>query len=128
MKLNTQIIFYCILAFHAIWCLFSFYTMFSEFEGWTIYHARPFLLLLFTVVWFGVCRKITFFGFAYIGLVMVEFLTKAVMRDTTWGEIFGTVLFPIDLVFVSILLFLFKQHFGILLRSNTVSDSLKRDA
>lgn len=102
--------------------------MFSDFEGWTIYHTRPFLLLVFTVVWLGVCLKKSFFGFAYIALVMLEFLTMAALRDTQWSEIFGNILFPIDLVFVSILLFLFKQHFGILQRPNAVSDKPEPNA
>ena len=128
MKLNTNIVFYFILAFHAIWCLYSFYSMFSDFDGWTTYHAQPFLLLLFTRVWLGVCLKKYLFGFAYIGMVMIEFLTKAVLRDTQWADIFGEVLFPIDLIFVAILLFLFKTHFGILQRPNIISDKFKRDA
>ena len=128
MKLNTNIVFFSILAFHVIWCVFSFYSMFSDFSGWTIYHWRPFLLLVFTLVWAGVCARKYLFGFFYIGIVMIEFLTKAAFRETTWAEVIGEVLFPIDLIFVAILLFLFKTHFGILQRPNSISDKLKRDA
>jgi hypothetical protein len=128
MKLNTNIVFYSILAFHIVWCGYSFYTMFSDYSGWTIYHWRPFLLLLFTLVWAGVCSKKYLFGFAYIGIVMIEFLTKAAYREATWADVFGEVLFPIDLIFVAVLLFLFKTHFGILQRPNSISIKRKRDA
>lgn len=128
MKDNTKIIFYSILAFHLVWCLFSFYSMFSDFDGWTIYHSQPFLFLLFTLVWLGVCFKNYIFGFIYIGMVMAEFLTKATMRDTIWADVFGEILFPIDLIFVAVLLFLFKTHFGILQRPDILPDQLKRKA
>lgn len=121
-NLSTNIIFYGILAFHIIWCLVSFYFMFSDFEAWTQYHWQPFILLLFTLVWFGVCQKKYLFGFAYIGLVMIEFLTKGVFRESNLADIFQGLMFPVNLIFVAILLFLFKTHFGILQRPDKLSD------
>ncbi len=127
MKRNTNIIFYSILMFHIAWCLFSFYSTFSDFEIWTTYHWQPFGLLLLTLAWLGVCTKKYIFGFIYIGLVMIEFLMKAVFRDQPWADIFETLMFPVDLIFVAILLFLFKSHFGILQRPNAVSNKFKRN-
>lgn len=128
MKANTNIIFYSILAFHIVWCLTSFYSMFAEFDSWTIYHFKPFCMLLLTLAWVGVCAKNYIFGLVYIGLVMIEFLTKAVMRGSIEAEVFGKVMFPVDLIFVSILLLLFKNHFGILQRPNPISDKFRKNS
>lgn len=127
-KSNTNIIFFSILAFHIIWCFTSFYFLFSDFEGWTIYHFKPFAVLLLTLAWAGVCAKKYILGLVYIGLVMVEFLTKAVTRGSIYAEVFGEVMFPVDLIFVSILLFLFRSHFGILQRPNAISDKFRKDS
>lgn len=128
MKANTNIIFFSILAFHIIWCLTSFYSMFSDFEGWTIYHFKPIGMLLLTLAWVGVCAKKYLLGLTYIALVMIEFLTKAVMRGDVYADVFGEVMFPVDLIFVTILLFFFKPHFGILQRPNAISDKFRKDA
>lgn len=129
MKANTHIIFYSILAFHVVWCVSSFYSMFSDFDIWTDYHWKPFGFLLLTLAWFAVCTKKNYiFGFVYIGLVMIEFLTKAVLRGSVWADILGELMFPVDLIFVSILLFLFKTHFGILQRPNKLSDQPEQNA
>ncbi len=125
MKGSTNIIFYSILIFHVAWCSFSFYSTFSDFEIWTKYHWQPIALLVLTLAWVGVCMKKYIFGFVYIGLVMVEFLMKAVFRDSVWADVFDTLMFPVNLIFVAILLFLFKPHFGILQRPNAVSDKSK---
>lgn len=127
MKTNTNIIFYSILAFHIVWCLASFYSSFSDFDIWTKYHWQPFGFLVLTVAWAGVCTKKYVFGFVYIGLVMMEFLGRAAFRGTAWGDIINGLMFPVDLIFVSILLFLFKTHFGILQRPNAVSDKSAKD-
>jgi len=117
MKVNSTIPFYSILVFHIVWTLFSFYSMFSDFTVWTNYHLIPFILLLFTLAWYGACRKNYVFGLIYIGLVMVEFLSRAAFRDSAWVDVVKGLLFPVDLIFVAILLFLFKKHFGVLQRN-----------
>lgn len=117
MKLNTSIVFYCILFFHVLWCAYSFYSMFTDYTGWTSYHLIPFILLSFTLLWFGACRKQYLFGLAYIGLVMIEFLSRAAFRESAWvKEVVEGLMFPVDLIFVAVLLILFKRHFGLLKR------------
>jgi len=119
MKLNTNIIFYGILIFHVLWCLFSFYSMFSDYDGWTSLHLIPFIILVFTAVWYGACRKQYVFGLVYIAMVMVEFLSRAVFRGSPWVEdVVERLMFPVDLLFVAVLLVLFKKHFGLLKRAS----------
>ncbi len=119
MKINTNIIFYGILIFHVLWSLFSFYSLFSDFTAWTSFHFIPFILLAFTLVWYGACRKNYIFGLMYIGLVMIEFLSRAAFRGSSWVEnVVERLMFPVDLLFVAALLLLFKKHFGILKRES----------
>jgi len=119
MKLNTNIVFYGILIFHLFWCSLSFYTLFSDFTLWTSYHWIPFILLLFTLVWLGACQRNYLFGLAYIALVMIEFLSRAAFRGSIWvEEVVKGLMFPVDLIFVAVLLILFKRHFGLIKRDD----------
>ncbi len=123
MRATTNIVFFSILTFHILWCLYAFYSMFNEYDGWTVYHWQPLVVLLYTIVWAGICFKNYWFGFAYIGLVMIAFLIKAAFKQNEWASVIGEALFPVDLIFVAVLLILFKTHFGILKRPDAISDS-----
>lgn len=123
MKLNSSIIFLLILVFHVLITAQSFYSMFGEYEGWTIYHWRPFGCLFFTIIWFGAYKKWYNWGLAYIAFVMIEFLLYAAFKENTWAQVFGQLLFPIDLIFTAVLLYLFKSHFGVLPRPDELPDN-----
>jgi hypothetical protein len=75
-------------------------------------------MLLFTLAWYGACRKQYVFGLIYIGLVMIEFLSRAAFRDANWIDIVHGLMFPVNLIFVAVLLMLFKRHFGLLKRAS----------
>ncbi len=112
LKSYTRIIIYCILLFHAAITVHGFVTMFSDHSEWTLYDFRPFMQLLFTLVWAGICFQKRWCFFAYVSLMFYELAMKLFFGRYLYGEIFGDVFFPADLLFAIIILMLYKQHFN----------------
>ncbi len=109
---TAKIILGSILLFHVILTLHAFFVMFSDFEGMTIAHAQPFAMLLFTLCWLGLLLKKRIFGLLYFSLVMTELVMRLLFGKFLYGDIFGSVFFPADILFVFVILFLYKQIFG----------------
>ncbi len=101
-----------ILIFHVLATLFAFYTMFSDYTGWTIYHVYPFGLILFTLAWFGIFMKKRWAAFVYFSLMFFELAMKLFFGSYTFGKVLGTILFPLDLLFAFVILLLYKIHYG----------------
>ena len=117
MKFNFPINFlkiltYSILTFHAFITVHGFYTMYDDFEVFTIDHARPLSQLIFTVVWAAIVFKKRWGFFAYVTLIIYELGMKLFFGRYSFGEVFGDVFFPADLLFAFIILLLYKQHFN----------------
>ena len=101
-----------ILLFQFMITLHGFITMFSDYSGWTIYHVRPFIQLLFTLAWTGIFFKKRWAFFVYLSLMFYEIAMKLFFGKYVFGEVFGDVFFPADLIFSFIILLLYTQHFN----------------
>ena len=111
-KLSTPIVIISILIFHIAITAHAIYSLFSDFTVWTFYMFYPMMLLIFTLVWLGITFKKRVFAFAYFMLVFFEVAMKLFFGRYLFGEVFGEVLFPIDLLFSFVILLLYKPHFG----------------
>lgn len=109
---TAKIILGSIFLFHIGITAHSFYLMFTDFDGFTIEHAHPFALLLFTLCWLGLFLKRRIFGLLYFSLVLLELMMKMFFGRYLFGEVFGRVLFPADILFVFVILILYKHIFG----------------
>lgn len=112
MKQFSPFIVLGILIFHIVATIWAFYTMFSDYTIWTINHAYPFGLLLFTLAWTGIYLKKRWCAFAYFMLMFLEIAIKLFFGHNAFGEALGSILFPLDLVFSFSILILYKLHFG----------------
>jgi hypothetical protein len=108
---NSRILSITLLLFHAVITAHGFYTMFADFDGWNLYHARPLMQLLFTFVWLIITLKKRWGFFVYITLIFYELTVKLFFGQYEFGQIFGDVFFPADLLFAFIVLLLYKQLF-----------------
>jgi hypothetical protein len=101
-----------ILVFHVFASFFATYSMYSDYEGWTIYHAYPIVMWLLTACWFGVFKGHRWCAFAYFMLLFFELANRLFFGQYDYGKALGSILFPIDLVFAFVILALYRQHFG----------------
>ncbi len=101
-----------ILLFHIAITLHGFYTMFSDYTDWTLFHFRPFMQLLFTLAWAGICLKKRWSFFMYLSMLFYELAMKLFFGKFVFGQVFGDVFFPADLVFAFVILLLYNQHFN----------------
>jgi len=111
-KNYIRILILAILAFHLAITLHGFYTMFSDYAGWSIYHLRPIFQLLFTLAWAGIYFKKRWSFFLYISFMFYELAMKLFFGKYIFGDVFGDVFFPADLIFAIIMLMLYRQHFN----------------
>ena len=111
-KFYVRALMLTILLFHAFISVHGFYTMFSDYSGWTLYHMRPILQLLFTLAWAGIYFQKRWSFFVYISLLFYELAMKLFFGKTLFGLVFGDVFFPADLLFAFIVLLLYKHHFN----------------
>ena len=111
-KSYARIIVFLILAFHVLATLWTSYTWFSDYSGWTIYHCTPILDVVFTATWLGIALQKRWAAFVYFLLVFQELMVKLFFGKYVFGEVFGDVFFPLDLIFAFVILILYKLHFG----------------
>ena len=111
-KNYSQLFVLAILLFHIIITGHGFYTMFSDYSGWTIYHLRPIMQLLFTAAWAVIFFKKRWSFFLYLSMLFYELAMKLFFGKYIFGEVFGDVFFPADLIFSFIILLLYTQHFN----------------
>lgn len=111
-KYFLQILTFSILFFHIAITAHGFYTMFSGFDHWTLDHARPFAQLLFTLAWVAICFRMRWAFFAYLTICLYELAMKLFFGGYIFGQVFGDVFFPADLLFAFMILLLYKQHFN----------------
>lgn len=111
MKSYSSYILIGILVFHIGLTLFSFYTMFTDYISWTNYHLIPFAYLLYAVLWFGVYKKSRVFSFAYLMVSLLEIGAKLFLSKSAIGNVLGDVMFPANLVFISIIALLYNVIF-----------------
>jgi hypothetical protein len=94
-----QILLWCVLAFHVFITAHAFYTFgfaatVSDFSSW-----HPYILLVYSSLWLGVCLNFTIIKFTYLALSLAQFLISTFAKNIAIKEAFGATLFPIDLVF-----------------------------
>lgn len=112
MKQFTPYIIAGILLFHILTTGYAFYSLYFPFYGWTLEHVYPIGLLLFSVCWFFIWKKIRVAAIVYFMLVFTEIIIKLFTGSTAFGKVLGSILYPIDLIFAFVLLLLYKVHFG----------------
>jgi hypothetical protein len=101
-----------ILIFHILLTLHGFYVMFGEYSGWTIFHVRPILQLVFTLAWLGIFLKKRWSFFLYLSLTLYELAASFFFRQYEFGNVLGDIFFPVDLIFIGMMLLMYKQHFN----------------
>lgn len=111
-KDSTRWIIGGILGFHILITCYSFYVFFSDFTSLNIYHVSPFAVLLYTLLWTGIYFKKRMAGLGYFVLILYELAMHLFFKGTTFGDVFGNILFPLNLVFLSALMLLYKSHFN----------------
>lgn len=110
-KYFQQILTFSILFFHVAIAAHGFLTMFSGFTEWSIDHLRPFAQLLFSLAWAGICLKRRWSFFIYLTLCLYELAMKLFFGGYVYGQVFGDVFFPADLLFAFMILLTYKQQF-----------------
>ncbi len=111
LKQYTRIITILILLFHYFICGHAFWSLFSDYQGWTIYHFYPFFLLLFSLAWTGIFLGKRWCALIYFSLLFMELAMKLFFGRTAFGIEFGNIMFPYDLGFSFIILLLYKSLF-----------------
>lgn len=106
-----------ILAFHGIALGTSIYYFNIETPNLGIYRFDSLFKLLFTLAWLGIALKKRWCAFAYFLLCLYELAMRLFFRKTQFAAVFGDILFPLDLLFIFILLLAYREHF----RSNKSS-------
>jgi hypothetical protein len=86
--------------------------MFSDYDRFTLFHFRPFFQLLFTLTWAGIFFKKRWSFFIYLTLMFYELAMKLFFGRYEYGQVFGDIFFPADLIFAIIILLLYNQHFN----------------
>lgn len=100
-----------ILVFHIFITLLSFYSLFTDYTGWTNYHLVPFGYLVYTLLWVGVCKKSRIISLAYLLVSLLEIGAKLFLSKSALGEVLGDVLFPANLIFIAIIALLYNLIF-----------------
>ena len=72
----------------------------------------PIMQLLFTAAWAGIFFKKRWSFFLYLSMLFYELAMKLFFGKYIFGEVFGDVFFPADLIFSFIILLLYTQHFN----------------
>lgn len=109
---TLKIILGAILLFHVALFIHAAYLMFSDFNGLDIQYGRLAMMLLFTITWLGIYFQKRLSALVYFSLVTFELLMKLFFGKVVFGDVFGNVFFPADILFIFIVLFLYKQIFG----------------
>lgn len=100
-----------ILAYHVVAFGLSFYTFYLETSSPTLYRFDPVAKLLFTLAWLGVALKKRWSAFAYFLLCLYELAVRLFFGNTRFGDVFGDIFFPVDLLFIFLLLIAYREHF-----------------
>lgn len=111
MKSYTSYILIGILVFHIFITLMSFYSLFTDYTGWTNYHLVPFGYLVYTLLWVGVCKKSRIISLAYLLVSLLEIGAKLFLSKSALGQVLGDVLFPANLIFIAIIALLYNLIF-----------------
>lgn len=101
-----------VLGFHLFAVIYSFLTFFGADQPRSLYQFTPFCLLLFGLAWLGIVLKKRWCAFAYLLLTIYELMMQFFFHNSTFGEVFGKVLFPADLIFLSIVVLSYRAHFN----------------
>ncbi len=102
-----------ILFLHGFFTLYLFVDMFSDYTDWTLYHWRPFFMLFYTLTWLLIHFRIKWAIGFYLLLTMFDAACKYVYGNTIWGEALEFTLFPLSMVFLAVLILMYKSHFHV---------------
>jgi hypothetical protein len=97
--------------FHGIFVAYLFLSMFNHFQGWTMYHWRPFFMLLYALIWLLIQLRFKWAIIVYLFLTLFDGLCKYVFWNTLWGDALELTLFPLSIVFLAVLMLMYKIHF-----------------
>ncbi len=109
---NTKIILLSILIFHSLVLIHASYLLFTDFMGFNIQYLRLVGMLIFTLTWAGIFLRKRIFALIYFSLIIFELLSKMFFGKYTYGDVFGDIYFPADIIFLGIVILLYKQIFG----------------
>jgi hypothetical protein len=101
-----------ILLYHLFAFGLSLYTFNIDASGYTLYRFDTLAKLLFALAWLGITLRKRWAAFGYFLLCLYELAMRLFFRNTTFGDVFGDVLFPVDLLFIFMLLIAYRAHFN----------------
>jgi hypothetical protein len=95
-------VFHIAITLHSIW-------IFRDIDFGLISWQHPLLLLLYTIVWIGVCAMKKWASYTYIGITSVNLLLQFILVPKYHISEFESVLFPADVLFCFFILVYFKR-------------------
>ena len=111
MKTVNRIFVPAILVVHILFTLFLFYQMFIDYSGWTLYHVRPVFMLGYTLLWLLIQFRFRWAVWVYLLFTLFDAACKYVYSQTAWGEALEETLFPLSMIFLAVLMLMYKTHF-----------------
>lgn len=93
-------LFHLVITLHAIWTFRD-----EPMEGW----AHPLSLVLYTVLWFMVCRMYRWAAWGYLGLTSINLMLHYLLAKEGALHFFSGSLFPIDILFSFFILVYYKK-------------------
>lgn len=102
-----------ITAMHAMFTIYLFVDMFGSYSGWTNYHARPFFMLIYTLIWLLIQFRHKWAVWVYLLLTLFDGACKYVYPNTVWGNALEQTLFPLSMIFLALFMLMYKSHFDV---------------
>ncbi len=104
-------IFWLIFFFHLGITIYSFFSFVADAISFSIHYAYPFLLALFTFIWYFIAQKKVWAFYIYFVMTLAEYIIQVRFQQNLYGDLFGKILFPLDIIFCIVLLLLYKHQF-----------------
>lgn len=103
--------FWFIFLFHLGVTMYTLFSFIIDAIPFSIHYAYPFLLAVFTLVWFYIAKKKVWAFYLYFAMTLAEYIIQVRFQQNLYGDLFGKILFPLDIIFCIILLLLYKHQF-----------------
>lgn len=97
---------------HGFFTIYLFVDMFSDYAGWTMYHWRPFFMLVYLLAWVLIQFRFKWAIGLYLALSIFDGACRYVYGTTSWGEALEETLFPLSMIFLMVPMLLYKTHFN----------------
>lgn len=103
--------FWYIFFFHLGITIYTFISFLFDEIPFSIHYAYPILLAVFTLVWYFIAQKKVWAFYLYFAMTLAEYIIQVRFQHNLYGDLFGKILFPLDIIFCIVLLLLYKHQF-----------------